>query len=493
MKNIKFSNKKRIFGVILAILALAISPLVLSSVIASLKTAPSITIDTAFYEVNDSNGELMIYITGDTTKISLSDCELSLNISEAFIVAKQKDGSPVLDLLNEGLPTMVERESNKFQLGFRLETYNSTPLPINYTLTIKNKVIQIKETIHPNWNFDPNGGIGAVLSPYITATSADNSDKGETEHVETYIYNPNPYIIQRFIDELAYKISADDYSDWQNQYTPYIGEGVWWHGGETYVVHDWLSPIFTAQSNKKYALNTGTYELESVIAVGSGWFDIYSTPNSFTVAGATGGDPKVIFPLVYYDTEFSGLNWISSVSSYFSDAVSHKMKVNDDGDSTLDTYDDGLEELMNVQYFGSFISGWNPDSDWNKSEMYTDIHEHAGNDIGLSGDWDGNGDDGTRTSYDNHGFDELIALSGTGSENGGAAGANVLVLCAENDPNQKYYELVLVHELSHHFGASHDHIYDCVMQGGELHSLYASGWFVHWLGNILEMVPNFMG
>ncbi|MHA1450129.1 MAG: hypothetical protein ACTSP4_11980, partial [Candidatus Hodarchaeales archaeon] len=102
-------------------------------------------------------------------------------------------------------------------------------------------------------------------------------------------------------------------------------------------------------------------------------------------------------------------------------------------------------------------------------------------------------------SSNNHGFDICIGLSGDGTENGGLAKStpgNVFIECAKNDNIQDYWKLVLVHELSHCFGADDEKPpgfiipIDCVMDHGEENSLYPD-WYVHWIGSVNQMTYYF--
>ena len=251
-----------------------------------------------------------------------------------------------------------------------------------------------------------------------------------------------------------------------------------------------------------FAFNTGAFWAEKAYAYVSGYSTKTRTSTEESVTVSNLNDK--IFAVVYYDTEFTSLSWVSSVTSFFSSAVSHKMKVNNDNDVTEDTLNGGLEELMNVDYLIQPRSGWNPSSGYSFAQMLNHLYQtHAENDLGLSSDWDRTGDGGTLTSYDNHGFDLLLGFTGTGSDAGGAVWdvpGNLLVVCARDTGiwDHKLAELVLVHEMSHNFGAHDpdpptypDPPIHCVMDGGEQHNLYSSGWFVHWTGNVDQMTSSF--
>jgi hypothetical protein len=141
------------------------------------------------------------------------------------------------------------------------------------------------------------------------------------------------------------------------------------------------------------------------------------SPNdsTFEVAGTTTGI-KTIFSVVYYDTEFTSLSWVDSVSDYFYSAVSHKMRVHDDNNDTLNTYNDGLEELKNVSYLGLFRPGWDPDNDSYYNIWSNLTQGHASDDLGLSGYWylQGSGYPENLTNEANHGFDLLVGFTGVG-------------------------------------------------------------------------------
>ncbi len=121
--------------------------------------------------------------------------------------------------------------------------------------------------------------------------------------------------------------------------------------------------------------------------------------------------------------------------------------------------------------------------------------------FGLSSDWNAAVDGDSLTNSANHGYDELIGLTGIGYlgiGRGSCPGSVVVVVADEIHNTSKFWELVLIHELSHNFGATHN--WDAtppfppngyVMNGGENNYLYEEGWFVHWYTNVNEMSYDF--
>ncbi|MFX1286104.1 MAG: hypothetical protein ACFFB5_20840 [Promethearchaeota archaeon] len=282
-----------------------------------------------------------------------------------------------------------------------------------------------------------------------------------------------------------------DYLDWNGELP--AGETEW---------HYLTFNKFFNYSGKYFAWNEGDYIIDQVDAkCAEGSTDSYVDDETFDVDSATYPDSCLVFTVVYYDTEFTDLSYISSVSDFFYSAVSHKIKVNNDNNYTVYTRDDGLEELMEVDYVCLFRSGWNPSENYTIHQMMDHLRDfHAKDDLGLSGSWSQAGTGGYITSVNNHGFDLLVGLSGTGIANisglGIISGTQVQVN-AKASWDQLYAELTLVHELTHNFGADdHDDApIWCVMNYAERHSLYKeSGWFVYWIYIVEEeMTWSFRG
>lgn len=466
--------------------------------VASVISKPQIDIgEMAYYEVN-KQGDLTIQILGTIKGVAVSDCDFRLTIPESFEIPIQADGSPVLEMLNSGAPLAIAPKDDKFQFEFVIMISNSTGLPYTYDLEINTTNTRLNKTITPKWpNQAPHGGGGAGISweeyPEITSFYAKDTTKGSKGQVTTYIFNPHPFF-EFYLYGLKYRIMADDYNDW-HEWTQEYSEGTPIYAQETEVVIDYINCIFTSSSGgEKYALNAGdNYNVTSVYARGGAWTDEYVPDEDEGKFEVNPTSTTKIFSVVLYDSLFEDLTWLSSVSGFFYDSVSHKVKVNYSGN--IYSYSDGFEQLKGIDYVATFLT-WNP-GDLNTEDMLDDLPEHAGDALGLSGDWNGAGNWGTLTSKYNHGFDQVIGLSGNGPPDimGGRANqpGNKLVLQGRNWGTKKKTELFLVHELSHNLGASHDVPHGYIMKGGEDNPEYANGWFVYWYLSKNRMTNYFRG
>ncbi|MFX1286797.1 MAG: CARDB domain-containing protein [Promethearchaeota archaeon] len=332
----------------------------------------------------------------------------------------------------------------------------------------------------------------------ITAASVPNNpEKGDEVEFSITIENLGTTLAGNV--DARIKIEGDSY-DWSGYICGYRDWDVNLPAGATETHSITIDAIFNHNGNY-YAWNVGDYRVVQVDATcNQDSTNSYITEVPFDVDGASSGAKK-IFAVVYYDTEFTDLSWVSSVSSFFYGAVSHDIKVHDDSDELIATYNDGFEELMNVEYVGLFRSGWDPASNLDLEEMFDDVRNYAETDLGLDKPWKKIGDTGTLTSSENHGFDVLGGLSGTGTQGTGGYGTKTgscFVVQGVEEDNNDYGGLVLVHELSHHFGASDHHppewdiLIDCVMKDGEFNVEYPT-YYVHWDGSVDQMGWSFMG
>jgi len=418
------------------------------SVISS--ATPSIEVTDVIYEVNDQ-GDLTIQVTGNLIGISVDISQFHLKIPEEFEVATLVDGSPIMKFIDNGSAQKMMLRENQLTTVFILRTFNSTLLPINYTFEINSSSLYYSGFITPQWPQQEQsqafmGGVGASVSyfddPYITSFHAYDSDKGDTEHVKTYVHNPSDYNAYN-IQGMRYKIDSSTYNDFNDWTQTYSESSGWIYFHQTYVVHDYLSPMFTSNDGlSRYALNTGTFTVTEVYTYGSrlfggGWNDYYYpsvSEGEFLVSVQPGTHPVFI-------AYFANSKWWSEG---YSDPAT---KITEASRYFSSCYSVTLLPMPYSLY-------WYPPSYYTTSQLLTNLRIKAGDVLGLTGNWmliDG-------THPDNHGFDVVAGFTGYWSDHVGAAGKNYLVVTGGstiygNRLNDPEVENVFQHELSHCYGA----------------------------------------
>jgi hypothetical protein len=405
----------------------------------------SITFDSEHYIVNE-NGDLTIQIQGIITGVSSIDCDVQLKIPLDFEMPTLPDGSPVLEILNEGSPTILIENGTEFHSSFTIRTYNSTALPLNYTFNVNSPKVALTKLVIPQWpQIKQASGGGASLAspsdPYIVGFWAYNSNKGEKGLMKTFITNPS-YSQPKRLTALKYLTTADDYNDWTDEWTPEYYEPTFIYPRQTWVVHDYLDYYFTAQSGKKYAFNGGWFNVTEVYAYdnswpGQEWSDSYYpnlTEGDFVVGVEPGTHP--VFVICLTNDEWYDYPYLEP--SLYIEAASARFEHD---------YDIELHTLHEFE--------WDPPSDASTSELLELSKEKAGDDLKLSGKWKNQGG----PHPDNHGFDVLAGFTGYRSDHYGRAGgysANHLVVTGGNAVarlESNAIDNVFQHELSHCYGA----------------------------------------
>ncbi|MFW9854177.1 MAG: hypothetical protein ACFFFG_03925 [Candidatus Thorarchaeota archaeon] len=412
-KQYTYHNMFRI-GALFVLTAIAIS-----AIVASFSLPASISIESVIYEVND-HGDLTIQLTGTKTGVSVVDADISLQIPDTFDMETLTNGSPVIKMLSNGTTLEKAENSTSFRVVFALRTLNTTLLPRHFFFKMNFGTMRHSVEITPQW--PPNqesqtaGGGAAVTSssPYISSFYAYDSEKGQAEHVKTYIYNPTTYFA--FLQYLLYTIKGNTYNSWEDD-TPTYSENGWIESGMTLVVHDYLDYMFTSPGTpvKRYALNRGNYDITRVYALGSGapgtWSDNYypsSAHGNFDVNDPASGT-HVVFVTHLVDQAF---------------------RIQFDENAWFDTtielidfwYNQQLTDLRTLfaMDFRSMVFTWDPPS----NDIYDLIHNKmapkAKDLLGLSGDWESS----HGTSSKNHGFDLLFANINQYNTNGMVAGLN---------------------------------------------------------------------
>jgi len=442
-------SRKQIQILLLIYIILVFSPIVFSAVIANLSISPSIAINNVIYEVNDQ-GDLTIQTSGIMTGISPTSCSFKIQIPDTFAVDTLTDGSPVIEMLSNGSVLEITEGSTTFGAMFALRTHNTTLLPKTFLFEMNSSRLQYSGYITPQWPPDQdnqNVGGGASItdggSPYITSFYAHNSRKGQTEHVETYIYNPSDYV--EYLSYLKFRIKAYDY--WEDTIDNY------WHDWTLYnenryigdhytlIVHDYLANIFTASSYpyKIYALNKGDYDVTQVYAYGTGWSDTDwpTSNNDFNVKNPSSG-MNVVFVTHLVDDDFRSA---FDEASYFNDLEGDDYGFAPGSKTLKDDYDI------------DFISGVY-DWDTTTTDIYTawsNLPKDAAEVLGIEYDYpidEWHSMDGT--SHFNHGFDMLFGsswITPSGSTKGLAAkGANSALVMKGNAHFRR-----AMHEVLHTF------------------------------------------
>jgi hypothetical protein len=331
------------------------------------------------------------------------------------------------------------------------------------------------------------------------------------------------------------KIRSNTYSDWDSwlmeTYSNTIASGT--ASQPTYksvtitLPHHFVSGNNDPQTNDitdRYALNTGNYQITGVHTWWQ-WASGYESHTAYPRALSFAIDPSEgahkIFTVVYYDDDFTSMPYIAKyegASKFFDYAVSHSAIVEDvaaDCSATDDFIFGGLETLKNVEYIGLFRNR-DATSDLDSCSLLNELRTEARYDLGLRTTWYASGaSTGILTSNHNHGFDLFVGLTGTGPGSGGGGCAyfrgNGAVMCARDwfADEHEGAALLLVHELSHNFGAydlepdlcvvppetGKSPIYS-VMSIGQLHPFYkdrpnGSRIFVYYKGSVDEMECNF--
>jgi hypothetical protein len=369
--------------------------------------------DSVFYMVNEK-GDLTIQVQGILLDLELTETQFNLSIPNDFEVGKLENNSPIVKVANEGRPKdKYKLDEDNFQSNFVVETYASTPLPIEYHLTIITTEKTFTNTIIPKWPSQPQlSGSGAsimVQGPYITSLYAYDGYKGNNIHIRTYIYNPLPY--EKTVEGLKYKTSSDTYNDWTDEWTGDYSEYGYIDPYQTWVVHDYINYFFQApSSSKRFAFNSGTFHITEVFADGSGmggyWSD-YFTPSTsygeFDVNVQSGTHPVFVVHLrdSYFTSEFGSGDFLNIVENHEFTHPPPPYPIG--GTSDTKTY-------FKID-FHSLLLSWTP-TQYDLQYLYwNQVRQNAKTELGLTVNWRGSiGAKGTED--DNHGFDLLIGSSG---------------------------------------------------------------------------------
>lgn len=452
---------KRIFSsIILLFLAWGLTNVVIGLVTSNPKVDIVVDNDRIYYEVNEQ-GNLTIQLRGTMIGVKSSDCEFQLKIPENFEISTLEDGSPIIELVNEGSSMETTHSGDEFHSVFVLETYASTLLPLNYTLEINSPKKTYTMTVTPQWKQYSSqsgltGGTGAKIVgifPYITSFWAYDSYKGSSVQARTYIYNPSIFY-EHTVEELKYTISAKagTYADWSEQQTPPYSEYGWIDPRRTYVAVDYLSSVYTAHTNKKYAFNIGTYNVDSVYASGYGmrghWSSTYTPSSSQGEFNINVGTNHKVFCVILQDPAFAQSygyiqEWDGSDQSNGYGVVDwiYQPWSSCDWRFNADFEIDLVITIVDSYYFQ------NSNVDLAIEEGKT----HAHSLLGLMTHWYDTGG----TSHLNHGFDFLILLlPGDGPE---STCAKNNVIAIENwadgttDKDEMFH--IFQHEVGHIFQA----------------------------------------
>ncbi len=471
--------------VLLTMSTLFFSPTVLSM---ALPVTPSISVTDAIYGVNDQ-GNTIIHLTGKLTSVSVDTCQFRLEIPEEFEVATLIDGSPIMKFVDNGSAQEIELKETELDMVFILQTFDTTLLPKSYNLEVIATTLQYSGKITPQWPEQNStdieeGGGGERSNPYIYDFIAYDSEKGQTEHVRTWIHNPAGY--PKYLSFLKYKIKAYDYytirdstTPWHDWTQPYYENRYIWDG-YTLVVDDHLACIFADHSNDdKYALNKGDYDVTEIYAYGSGWaaYDYPTSNNDFNVKDPSSG-MNVVFAAHLVDDDFRSA---FDEASFLNDLEGDEYSFSPSSKTLKDDYD--IDFVSGVYDWDTSTS--NIDTAWRN------LPENAGDALGLEWAYTDNRwvSSGSTSRY-NHGFDILFGsswITPSGSVYGKAAKDANMALIMKHTPAFR----LAMHEILHIFDCHTDSNAHVTAWGGYI--MYGSGspsWPFGWWADYMHSATS---
>jgi hypothetical protein len=264
---------------------------------------------------------------------------------------------------------------------------------------------------------------------------------------------------------ISVSISSNDYSDYSDvvfyeDYQTLEPGGIYIHWVE---IDSWN---FTA-NGKEYALNTGTYDISIDV------FNTFDHKLDFRSDAVTVTNPdNVIFVATLEDSNYrSNMDpYIGTTEQFLEDAVSRELWC-DPGfwvedlcefEGGYNVYDeDGYEDMLQVDFLFRVFEGWDPSVEL---DQITNPTEHnltyfaklfAQTQLGLPDIWNHTVEG---TAVNNHGYDILLSLTRDIYSYFGAGGfvwgMDNMAFCAyEGDNSVNISQAIIVHELSHLFGA----------------------------------------
>jgi hypothetical protein len=432
-----------------------------------LSVTPSVEVTNVLYEVNDQ-GDLTIQVTGEISGISVENSHFRIKIPEEFEVPSLEDGSPVMIVKDNGSAQEIVLTDTQITLNFTLQTFNSTLLPKNYDFELKSSTFSYSNFITPRWpNQEPDsqasiGGGASIASsdpPFISSFYAYDSNKGNSEHVKTYVYNPSWYYFYN-VQGARFKIDSTTYSNFEDWTKVYSESSGWIEPQYTYVFHDYLSPLYQSLNGAShYALNKGIFQVTEVYTYGSklgggSWSDSYYpsvSKGEFNVSIQSGTHPVFVAHLVDNFFRIS-----HDEDAFFDDLEDWLFYISGTGDTSLKSYFD-------IDLY-SYVLSWEAESPYDPDDLWVELVDEAAEIIGLSTSiWD-NSSGGTQAG--NNGFDILFGhiwhyntkdnTVGKGQYNAGVAvrGYKVLFLgFGVNMPRLTMHELLHTYYCQHKPGS----------------------------------------
>lgn len=280
-------------------------------------------------------------------------------------------------------------------------------------------------------------------------------------------------------------LSSKRFTDYENVRLP--SQDVKLEGEEAKEASFTLEPFFRNEANKKeYALNRGGYKLSFEIE-GNG----IEKKVIDNVAGKDFDVQKsnVVLTAVFWSRSyFDKVKYTGGVMKWMQETFTRKAEImtpTTPGGTTgsFQTFNKGFDEMMGVRTKFKAFEGFALDRnlDFSGSGILHQVEAYGKKALGLQKDFQGRACD-AMTHVDNHGYDMAIGLDKDGF--GGIAwrcgnvSANGVF---DGDPTVGRTQMVLIHEVSHNYGAPHcDPIQGFLMCSGEKHERYKNGGSFVW-------------
>ncbi|KKM92366.1 hypothetical protein LCGC14_1219210, partial [marine sediment metagenome] len=234
--------------------------------------------------------------------------------------------------------------------------------------------------------------------------------------------------------------------------------------GETAVVNVAIGPFIQDDTNdKRYALNSGDYEVEAISIDDTE--DTEFEGGTFSVESSN----RILVPVLYDPAYLETIMYTEGIETYLTSAFTRTVEVFDNGNYT--TFNGGVDEMMDIEHVFYPISTTNISEYPLEGDLCVKSAALAAEELGLAQSWAG---PSVGTQVGNHGFDYLISLApdsigGTFCEtrDGQISGTN------DTDLSVNRSQFTIAHQTGHILGAQHcDANQEFVMCAGERNPKY---------------------